>query len=205
MDCIHLLNSCIKKVYMLETIIGSKSRAAIIKLFYLNEGKKFHIRGVARLLGISSNQARKEMIRLASAGLLKSEKAGNAILYFTNTDLPFHDELLGIVKKTAGFESIIKKKLARINGIRFAFIFGSYAEGKFNPKSDIDIMIIGKPDMVELNEAINKVEKEIRRSVQYMVYPLDEFNSKRGYGFVKNVMNKKKIFLIGDLDGLEQA
>ena len=148
---------------MLETIIGSKSRAAIIKLFYLNEGKKFHIRGVARLLGISSNQARKEMIRLASAGLLKSEKAGNAILYFTNKDLPFHDELLGIVKKTAGFESIIKKKLARINGIRFAFIFGSYAEGKFNPKSDIDIMIIGKPDMVELNEAINKVEKEIRR------------------------------------------
>jgi len=190
---------------MLETLFGSKKRAAIIKFLYLNEGKKFHIREIARLLDMHVNHARLELKRLSDSELLKSEKAGNAILYSTNKDLPIYNELLGIVKKTAGFESIIKKKLVHLDGIKYAFIFGSYAEGKFNPKSDIDLMIIGKPDVVQLNDAINNVEKKIRRSVQYIVYPIDEFKLKRSHGFVKNVMIKKKIFLIGDLDGLEQA
>ena len=66
-------------------------------------------------------------------------------------------------------------------------------------------MVIGKPVMDELNRAVNKAEKITKHSIQYVVYPLDEFRKKRGYGFVKNVMEKKKIFIIGDADELERA
>jgi len=188
---------------MLEKIISSKARVAILRLFYLNEERKYHIREVSRLLGINLNQVRKELIRLSDAGLLKKERIGNAHLYGIDKDFMFHDELASIVKKSTGFEKPIEKELDMISEIEFAFIFGSYAEGKFTAKSDIDIMIIGTPDLGELNMAINRAERKTGRSIQYTVYPMDEFEEKKKYGFVKNVMMKKKIFLIGDLDELK--
>jgi len=190
---------------MFEVLIGSKAKAAIIRLLYLNEGRKFHIREVSRLLGINVNQARRELIGLANDGVLKEEKTGNLRLFQVDERFLLHDELAGLVRKSAGFEQVIKKEFMRIGRIKFLFIFGSYAEGKFTAKSDVDLMVIGKPVMDELNRAVNKAEKITKHSIQYVVYPLDEFRKKRGYGFVKNVMEKKKIFIIGDADELERA
>jgi predicted nucleotidyltransferase len=189
---------------MLEAIIGSKKRSQIIKLFFLNDGKKFHIREVARRLEMHVNHSRLELIRLSDAGIFNSERVGNSILYFTNKENPIYNELLGIVKKTAGFELVIKKHLAHVQGIDSAFIFGSYADGNFNSKSDIDLMVIGKPDVMILNNLVNKVENKISREVQYMIYPMDEFKRKRNYGFLKNVMMKKKIFIMGEPKDLDQ-
>jgi len=190
---------------MLEMLISSKSRAAILELFYLNPDAKFHLREVSRRLEINTNQARRELERLNRAGIVKKERVGNLHLYEADRRFTFYKELSAIAAKSAGFEQVIANALARIKGISFAFIFGSYAEGKLGPKSDIDLMIIGEPDGVQLNNAINQVERRLRRPVQYMVYPLAEFRKKRGYGFVKNVMERKKIMVAGDLDELERA
>jgi predicted nucleotidyltransferase len=190
---------------MLEMIIASKARASILNLFFLNEENKYHIRELSRLLKINVNQARQELIKLTNAGLLKCEKAGNVHLYSIDISYIFYNELSSIAKKSTGFEKILEKKLSSIARVRYAFIFGSYAAGKFGPRSDIDIMIIGRPDMLALNETINSIEKRIERSIQYIVYPLSEFKKKRNYGFVKNVINEKKIFLIGDPNELKRA
>ena len=149
------------------------------------------------------NQARIELIKLTEIGLLEKKKTGNIHLFYVNKDSVFFNELASIVRKSSGFEKAIEKQLKSIEDIEFAFIFGSFAEGKFRPDSDIDIMIIGKPDIMKINEAINKAEKIIGRSIQYVVYPLEEFKKKRNHGFVNNVMKQKKIFLIGESDGLE--
>jgi predicted nucleotidyltransferase len=190
---------------MADILSGSKAKAAIIRLFYTNEDKRFHMREVARLLGINVNQARRELVRLAETGVLKMENVGNLHLFQVDGGYMLHDELALIVRKSAGFEHQLANELGRVSGVRFAFIFGSYAEAKFTRKSDIDLMIIGKPAMGELNQAVVRAEKMMSRSIQYVVYPLDEFRKKRGYGFVKNVMGRKKIFVIGDADELERA
>jgi predicted nucleotidyltransferase len=188
---------------MLDTIIASKARAAILKFFFLNEDKKFHIREISRRLNINVNQARTELIKLTNIGLLKHEKTGNIHIYYVNKDSIVYGEFSSIIKKTAGFEKALEMELKPIKNIQFAFIFGSLAEGNLGPSSDIDLMIIGTPDIFQLNEAINKTELIIERSIQYIVYPLAEFKKKRNHGFIKNVMKKKKIFLIGEPDAIE--
>ena len=188
---------------MLSSILGSKSRARIITLFYLNDGKSYHIREVARLLKLNPTQARNELAKLAELGLFKKEIVGNVHSYRVDPLSPYHADFLSIVRKSAGFEAEISGGLRGLSGVRFAFIFGSYANRTFGPKSDIDLMIIGEPDMQMLNTTITKLERRIKRQIQYLVYPLAEFREKRSYGFVKNVMDQKKIFIIGDSDELE--
>lgn len=183
---------------MLEMLASSKARIAVIRLFYLNPDRGYHLREVSRLLALNPNQAKRELDRLAGGGMLAMAKVGNASVYRLDKSFAFHKEMSAIVRKTMGAEEGLRKVLGPLEGIKAAFIFGSYAEGEITPKSDIDIMIIGTPDMARLNKAINSLEKKLKRPIQYVVYPQKEFKEKKSYGFVKNVMARKKTFILGD-------
>jgi predicted nucleotidyltransferase len=185
---------------MLENIITSKARLAILRLFFLNPASTYHMRQISRVLDLNVSQVRKELRNLVEAGVLNKVKAGNADFYSLDRDFMFYKEFDGIIRKSLGVEYIVKRALGSIAGIESAFIFGSYVEGRIMPKSDIDVMIIGEPDINELARAVHALEKRLKRPVQYLVYPLKEFREKMHYGFVKNVMGKKKIFLMGDTD-----
>jgi len=187
---------------MLGKLITSKARVAMLELFFLNPGTGYRLREVARLLGLNANQVRRELDNLLGAGALARVETGNVTRYALDRDFIFYEEFHSIIRKSAGIERMLAKALNLTPGIRAAFIFGSYAEGRMTPKSDIDVMIIGEPDMDELNKIVNVLEKKIKRPIQYMAYPLGEFRKKAGHGFVKNVMEKKKIFIIGDANEL---
>ncbi len=187
---------------MLEKIITSKARVAILELFFLNPGTGYRLREVARLLGLNANQVRRELDNLLGAGALARVETGNVTRYALDREFVFYEEFYSIIRKSAGIERMLAKALKNTSGITAAFIFGSYAEGRMTPKSDIDVMIIGEPNMTELNKTVNTLEKKIKRPIQYMVYPRGEFKKKEGQGFVKNVMGKKKIFIMGDANEL---
>ena len=182
---------------MLKHLFPSKSRVAIISLFLLDEFKG-SIRGIAKKAKCSPMQARKELDNLEKIGLLKSEKLGNAKIYSLNEKCPFLDELRALVVKTTGFEIQLNSVLNKIKGIEMAFIYGSYAVGDFKGKSDIDLFIIGTPDMKKLNSIIFRIQRKIGREINVVVYPKKEFMKRRHYGFIKNVLANKKVFLIGD-------
>ncbi|MBU0590788.1 nucleotidyltransferase domain-containing protein [Candidatus Micrarchaeota archaeon] len=189
---------------MLERIIGSKARTSILRLFYLNENDGYHIREVSRLLNININQARNELEKLRDIGVLKKNKIANIHQYKLDKDFTLYKEFKNIIMKSEGIESILQEQLKSIYGIEYAFIFGSYAEEKFGPKSDIDLMIIGYPNVRIINKTISKIERKLCREIQYSIYTVDEFEKKR-HGFIKNIMNKKKIFILGNEYELERT
>lgn len=55
-------------------------------------------------------------------------------------------ELRSIVLKTEGAGLEIKEKLQEMGGVNKAFIFGSYASGEADLRSDLDLMVIGEVD-----------------------------------------------------------
>jgi len=183
---------------VLGTLFTSKARVAILSLLFLNEGERFYLREISRRLGLNVSQVKRELVRLSGMGLLRRINVGNIQTYAIERDFILHDELASMVRKSQGIERVLGQELLKVRGISTAFIFGSYAQGKTTPKSDVDVMVIGEPDMDRLNRAVNAAEKKIKRPIQYIVYPLKEFKEKQGYGFVKNVMGKKRIFLKGD-------
>ena len=98
------------------------------------------------------------------------------------------------------FQNILEK----FNGINQAFIYGSFAKREEREGSDIDLLIIGEVDEDKLIEEIGKLERKLQREINYTIYGKKDFNKKKkeGNSFILDILKEKKIFLIGDENGL---
>lgn len=70
--------------------------------------------------------------------------------------------------------------------------------------SDIDLLIIGEVNEDKLIEVISNVERKLQREINYSIYGKEDFKKKKkeGNSFILDILKEKKIFLIGDENGL---
>lgn len=178
----------------------SKIRKEIIGIYFSHPEKKYYIRQLARITKKPAAYARKALLKLQEDGLLISEFQGRERYFSLNKKCPLYEEIKKIVAKTIGIEGLLQKILQKIAGIEAAFIFGSFAGGKEDEQSDIDLMILGDPKEDELALAIAKLEKSLDREINYHIYSSAEFNKKikRKESFINSIMRHPKIFIIGN-------
>jgi predicted nucleotidyltransferase len=90
--------------------------------------------------------------------------------------------------------------------LTYAFIYGSYARGRENSTSDIDLMVIGDISSRKLSSILAKPKNSLGREINYVVYTEKEFKQKaqRKNHFITSILNKEKIFLIGTQDELKK-
>ena len=184
-------------------LLRSGAEVKVLGVVLFSDG--LHLREIARRAGISPAEAKKELGTLVSLGVLKPERKGNLVLFHTDSSCPFFAELKGLYLKTEGVFSQLREGLSEIKGIEFAFVYGSFARGQEKEKSDVDLMIVGKPDMDELHRKIMKVEEKVGREVNYSVYSADEFHRKRTLsGFLREITAEKKVFVAGGENEFER-
>ncbi len=99
---------------------------------------------------------------------------------------------------------MLQNILEKFKGISQAFIYGSFAKGEEREGSDIDLLVIGKVDEDKLIEEISKLERKLQREINYAIYGKEDFEKKKkeGNSFILDILREKKIFLIGDENGL---
>ncbi len=187
-------------------ITKSKARKKILDLFFSDTKKKYYLREMERILDIPVGNIRRELLSLGKSGLFKREKMGKQVYYSLNEESPIFEEFKKIVSKTIGIESQIKKILTLVNNIAIAFIFGSYASGKEDSFSDIDLMLIGNPDDNLLIKKISRLETQIGREINYHIFSLKDWIEKvrEKDSFIQNIILKPKIFLIGSKNELSR-
>lgn len=185
-------------------ITKSKIRRDLLALFFTNPFKEYYLRQLERLLGYSAGSIRRELLKFCEDGLFTTKKQGNLLYYSVNTNYPLYNEIKTIIFKTVGVEGLLKETLSKISEIKTAFIFGSFASKTENIESDIDLMIIGDPDISLLNEKIAGLESKLKREINFVVYSVKEYNSKKRMksGFILDIIENPKIILIGDNDDL---
>jgi predicted nucleotidyltransferase len=147
---------------------------------------------------------RKELMRLEEDGVFLSRKKGNTIYYFLNKSYPLFEELKSIVSKTIGVQGLLREILNKMKGIKFAFIYGSFAKHEETAKSDIDLLIVGKLDEARLLKEVNKLEGKLKREINYSIFQKEEFQQKMKErdSFMMDLVKNPKIFLIGDSNDL---
>jgi predicted nucleotidyltransferase len=177
----------------------SKTRRKILQLFFSDLNKKYYLRELERILNLPVGNIRRELLGLEKAGIFKREKIGNQIYYSVNRQSPIFEEFKKIVSKTIGVEASLQKALKKIKNIKVAFIFGSYAKGKEDSLSDIDLMIVGTPDEDLLVSKIAKLEKQLNREINYHIFSEKDWKKKikEKDPFLENILSQPKIFLIG--------
>lgn len=178
--------------------LRSKIGQKILNLFFLNEGSEFYINELANLIEEDPANVHKKLNEFAKEGLLVGEFRGKERYFSLVKDYPFLKEYKKIVLKGFGIEKILKKKLEKLEGVESAFIFGSYAKDKLSTESDIDILVVGDFNNVELQKILLQVQKLSDReinSVEMTKKEFDERNRKKD-AFLKDILDKKFIKII---------
>ncbi|MCD6093934.1 MAG: nucleotidyltransferase domain-containing protein [Candidatus Omnitrophica bacterium] len=184
----------------------TKNRAELLKLFFTNPDRAFYMQEIGRILDKKPGIFQRTLNNLVLEGILESEYRANARYFKVNKNYPLYKELKSIIFKTIGIKGSIKEILEEIKGVRFAFIYGSYAKAKENYISDIDLVIIGNPDEDELIKRLDKVEGKLQREINYKLYSLKAFKKEvaEKEPFILEILRDKKIMLIGDENGLRK-
>jgi predicted nucleotidyltransferase len=189
---------------MLEKLISSSARVKIIRLLLLNEEKRYYQREIAELMGLPVRAVQREGIRLTEMGLLHRTEDGNRVYFQANPACSIFPELKRILLKTVALESLLGDALARGEQIEIAFIYGSYAASRETTTSDIDLFVIGFTSSRQLSTALRPVQAEIQRDVNYHLVTPEDLQEKilQGNGFLRNVLDGPKIFVIGNEETL---
>jgi predicted nucleotidyltransferase len=191
---------------MLEALYLTKSkiRQDLLALFFTNPSKKYYLRELQRLLGYSAGNIRRELLKFQKDNLFHTEKIGNLLYYSLNLSHPLFDDLKNIIYKTVGVEGSLRNILSSIEQIKVAFVYGSFASKIQKTTSDIDLMVIGNPDISNLNEKIARLEKRLKREINTTIYSFEEYKAKKEFqsGFILDLLKNPKIMLIGNEDDL---
>jgi predicted nucleotidyltransferase/predicted transcriptional regulator with HTH domain len=190
---------------IIEKIFGSRIRAKILGWLFTHPDESFFVRQIALILKEDPTNVSREMAKLEELGILRSKRNGNLKHFQANQECPFFEELKGLVLKTTGVAGGIRVTLDKLAGIEYAFVYGSYAKGEEKADSDVDLLIIGDVDMDRLDSNLGKLEKTLGREINYVLYSLEEFKSKKKAkdGFLMDVLSGKKMMLVGAENGLE--
>jgi predicted nucleotidyltransferase len=180
-------------------IFNSKARRALFLLYFTNTENAYYLRELERMLNMPVSIIRKELMRLEADRIFLSEKRGNLLYYLLNKDYSLFEELKSIVRKTIGVEALLKNAVSEIQGIKTAFIYGSFAAGQEKAASDIDFLVIGRVNEDELAMKISALERSIKREINYTLFSREEFKKKRKEkdSFITDILVNKKIMLKG--------
>ena len=174
-------------------------RRRVLGLLLLRPEEALHGREIARRTGLPAGTLTRELKRLADVGLLKREKRGNQQVYSADTSCPVFNEVAGILRKTSGLADVLAEALApAAQKLRVAFVFGSMAKGTEVGASDVDLLLIGDIGFAEAVELLYPAQATLGREVNPKVFTAAEFSTKAAAPFLRDVLAKPKIFLIGN-------
>jgi predicted nucleotidyltransferase len=179
--------------------LRSKARQTLLAYYFTNPTARHHLRDLAGRLGIDPSNLSKELGRLEREGLFRSEVSGRQKYFQLNREYRLFNEVRSIVAKTIGAVPLLVQYLEKIEGIEEAYLYGSFARNQQDTASDIDVLVIGKPKSDALAEALQKLERQLGREINYTVLTRKELESRRDSKdtFLENVGHNKRVSLVG--------
>ena len=188
---------------VLDTLIGSKGKVALLSALLDGKQRRVHIRELARNSGLSAPSLMREAKSLVRIGLLREERDGNRVDYLANVDSPLYASLSELVSRTTGPECALRESFAESDN-DVVFIYGSRAKGNERTDSDYDVFVIGREGLRKTAARAGEVANRIGVEVNPYVVATEEFKQRllAGDHFLSEVMASPKIFLKGDEDEL---
>jgi len=182
-------------------VLFPKTRRGILAATFGQPERRWYMRELARHLQVSPSSLQRELASLVHGGILRESREGKHVYFQPTTELPFFEELHGLILKTVGLADVIRGALdAFADRIQWAFIYGSIARSEEHAASDVDLLILGRVNLAEVSRPLRQAEERLGRAVNPIVYTADQFARKiqAKHHFAVDVLHSKKLFVIGD-------
>jgi len=186
----------------LKDIIISRVRVKMLELFFTNPEEMYYVREITRKLKEEINAVRRELDRLLSCGLLKSEQRGNRLYYYLNKRYLYYQELQQMIVKSTGLGKKIRRFRRKLGTLEFVMFSGKFIRGLRPVQDEVDILVIGEVVLPELQALVKEEEAKLGREVNYSVFSKEEFEFRktRRDPFIMEVLYGTRIMVIGNED-----
>ncbi|MFN8126241.1 MAG: helix-turn-helix domain-containing protein [Candidatus Nanopelagicales bacterium] len=185
---------------LLAPIFRSDGQARLLAELLLTS-EELSVTELARQAGLAYATVHREIGRLVDAGILAERTVGRTRLIRADSRSPLVDPLRQILTVTTGPAVLLGRELSGVGGIESAFLYGSFAArmlGQAGPSpQDIDLMVLGEPDVDEVYAACSRVEETVHRPVNPTILTAEEFTASSG--FLENVRSHPAVAVIGEL------
>ena len=188
----------------IELMFGAYRRK-LLGLLLLRPDERYHVRELARMTEISAGSLHRELKALSEAGLLIRKQVGNQVLYRADQNCEIFDELASIFRKTTGLAGLLRDHLSEISDrIDSAVVFGSMATGGQSSTSDVDVLVLGDVELINIVKALSPLSSDLRREINPVVMTVDKFAAllSKKDRFAMRVLDEPKLFIIGDMNEL---
>jgi hypothetical protein len=186
----------------LQDFMISRVRVRMMELFFSHADEMYYVREITRATKEEINAVRRELDRMISCGLLKSEQRGNRLYYFLNKKYGFYQELQQMVVKSTGLGRKLLKARAKLGDVQFVMFSGKFVRGARPANEEIDVLVIGDIVLPELQAMIKEEESTLGREINFAVFSPDEFEFRktRRDPFIMEILYGTRIMVLGNED-----
>ncbi len=187
--------------------LRSKLRRDLLTYFYENRSARVYVRQMAEKVGADPTNVSRELARLEQQGLLVSEREGRQLYYRLDRQSPQMKPLFQLLERAIGVEPTLRRELGKISGLDHAWLYGSYAKGEADARSDIDLLLVGEPDQQQLAQSVSRLERALNREINYTVFGFQELEQRLADEdpFLSDIWNGRRIDLIGSSEDAPAA
>lgn len=163
----------------LAPIFRSQHQLLLLTELFLATEAPLTIGGLAERTGVPQASVSREVERLRRHGVVTVRALGRNRLVEANRALPWYREVRDLLAKTMGPPALLAGALESCAGIVAAYIFGSWAAryyGEVGPFArDVDVLIVGEPDVPAVHRACEHVEQQLGLDVNPLIVSAAEW------------------------------
>jgi predicted nucleotidyltransferase len=167
---------------IVEALFGSGAKSRVVSYLYLNApcSDSLAARPLAREAGVAYGSIDKTLQELTKAQLIVREETPRGPAYRAPHEDPRLAGLFLLVRQDSAIVQQLKRALRSHKGIAYAAVFGSFASGKTQRHSDIDVLLLEQPglDRFAAMTALVKVADKVKRPIKPEFYSVSEFGDK---------------------------
>lgn len=163
----------------LGKIFGSPARLKTLRLFLFNQHASLTLLEIAERTKLAKDAARREVVELFSAGLLRKKGSGAVTRYQANPRFEHFAALDTFIRETTNVrKENILRPLKRAGTLQLVALSGFFT-GIVEPQ--IDLLVVGdRLDERALSVAVRSLEAELGREIRYASFAAADFRYRRG-------------------------
>lgn len=190
----------------IHSALFTDSQSRLLPWLFGQPERTYHLSELRRLTGLGSASLQRELNRLAAAGLVDSQPAGNMRRFQANPQSPVFAELVALTRKTLGTVPVLRDALLPLMpDLLAAWIYGSVAKQTDTARSDIDVMLVGNNLLLSRVLAyLEPAEAQLGRKINPNCFTPEEFARRQAEpdSFVNRVLAQPTLKLLGDINEL---
>lgn len=185
----------LEAIQILEKIFGSSSKVKIMRLFLFNKETPFDVADVSERASVKKDAARKELLNLEKAGLLKKKtfvketvkklKKGDKVTkkkvkgWMVNPKFPYLRPLQNFLIHINPLKhKDVLNRISSVGKVKLVIVSGVFIQ---ELESRVDLLVVGDNiNNSRLTNAVKAIEAEIGKELRFATFTTDDFEYRHG-------------------------